>query len=267
LTAEQPYNFRDQATVLIAITIMVAITVWAAAHVLLQRPPVDTSRVAFDNAPDRPAAFGTDMAWLAVRSKDAAAVAEHLGLLNVVPANWQTGIGAVYHERLGEQHIYVTPPINGWVFVVGMGLPAPVGRRFVDKSTPLLLALGREYVEVQYFFGYPMLDFFAWARVIEGKVVRAFAIGDEGVIWNRGKPTREEIGMGLKWFELRGVKGRKGDAGGELLLVPTEGHMMQLAAKWSMDPTKLGTHSAPPATGFIGVAPALWRAERAQKAA
>jgi hypothetical protein len=246
---------------------MVIVTVWAAAHLMLRRQPPDDARVAFDDTADRPAAFGTDMAWLAVRSKDPGQVARALGLVEPEPANWQTGIGAVYHERLGEQHIYVTPSINGWVFVVGMGLPAPVGRRFVDKSTPLLLWLGKEFVEIQYFFAYPMLDYFAWARLIDGKLVRAFAIGDEGVIWNRGKPTREETAMGLKWFELRGVKGRKGDAGGEMLLYPTEGHMMQLAAKWSLDPTKLGSHSAPPAVGVIGRAPSGWRAERLERAA
>jgi hypothetical protein len=253
--------------VLIAITIMVAITIFAAAHVLLPKPVVDHTRVAFDAEPDRPTAFGTDMAWLAVRTKDTALLVEKLGLIDPVAANWQTGIGAAYHDRLGETHIFVSPPINGWTFVVGMGLPAPVGRRFIDKSTPLLVDLGKDFVEVQYFFGYPMLDYFAWARVIEGRIVRAFAIGDEGVIWNRGKPTREESAMGLKWFELRGVKGRKGDTGGEMLLYPTEGHMMHLAGKWSMDPTRIGTHSAPPATGFVGLAPASWRSERAQKAA
>lgn len=252
---------------LIAISIMVAITIWVAAHVLMSRPQVPSARVAFDAEPDRPAAFGTDMAWLAVRTKDTAALVRVLGLIDAEAANWQTGIGAAYHDRLGETHVYVTPPVNGWSFVVGMGLPAPVGRRFIDKSTPLLLELGKEFVEVQYFFGYPMLDYFAWARVIEGRVVRAFAIGDEGVIWNRGKPTREESAMGLKWFELRGVKGRKGDAGGEMLLYPTEGHMMQLAAKWSLDPTRIGTHSSPPGVGAIGLAPVGWRSERAQNAA
>jgi hypothetical protein len=97
--------------------------------------------------------------------------------------------------------------------------------------------------------------------------VRAFAINDEGVIWNRGKPTKEEKAMGLKLFEVRGVRGRKGDAGGEILLYPTDQHIMQLAAKWSTDPTSLAAVPARPANGVIAFAPAHWRTERLARAA
>ena len=208
------------------------------------------------------------MAWLAVRTRDTGAVIDILGLTEPRVANWKSGLGTVYDEDLGEQHVFVSPPVNGWTFVVGMPLPAPMGRRFVDKSVPLLLELGARFVEVQYFCSYPVLDFFAWARVIEGKMVRAFAINDEGaVIWNKGRPTKEEKAMGLKLFEVRGVRGRKGDAGGEILLYPTELHMMHLAGKWSLDPTKLGKIKAEPANGVIGVAPAAWRNVRIAKAA
>ena len=76
--------------------------------------------------------------------------------------------------------------LSGWTFVVGLSLPYPVGRSFVDKCTPMLLRLGAEFIEVQYFFSYPPIDFFAWARIVHGRLIRAFAIGDEGTIWNRG---------------------------------------------------------------------------------
>ena len=104
--------------------------------------------------------------------------------------------------------------------------------------------------------------------VIDGKVQRAFAIGDEGVILTVGKTTKDERTLGLKLFELRGVKGRKGDAGGALLLHPTEEHVMRLAGRWSIDPIKI--EKAPkgePALGIVGLAPAGWRQERMRKAA
>ena len=121
---------------------------------------------------------------------------------------------------------------------------------------------------MQYYLAYPPLDLFAWARVIDGKIVRAFAVGDEGVIVNVGKTTKDERALGLKLFELRGVKGRKGDAGGALLLHPTEEHVMRLAGRWSIDPINIeGAPRGEPAVGIIGLAPAGWRQERLRRAA
>ncbi len=240
-------------------------TVAAAAFVLA--PNMARGAIVFDIEPDPPAPFGYRMAWLAIRSRDTKAVIESLGLIEPELANWRTGLGAVYDDDLGETRVYVSPPVNGWTLVAGLALPSPMGRRFVDVATPFLTELSERFVEVQYFCSYPDLDFFAWARFIDGRMMRAFAINDEGVVWNKGRPTKEEKAMGLKLFELRGVKGRKGDAGGEILLYPTESHMMHLAGKWSLNPTALSVAAAKPATGIIGHAPAVWRSARILKAA
>ena len=250
---------------LIVVSIFTLVTIAAAAFVYA--PMIAKGRIVFDVEPDAPHPFGYRMAWLAIRTRDTGAVVQSLGLETPAVANWKTGLGAVYDPTLGDTHVFVSPPVNGWTLVAGMALPSPMSRRFVDKSVPFLLELGDRFVEVQYFCSYTEFDFFAWARVIEAKMVRAFAINDEGVIWNKGRPTKEERAMGLKLFELRGVRGRKGDAGGEILLYPTESHMMQLAGKWSLDPTTLSAAKASPANGVIGIAPAHWRANRMTKAA
>ncbi len=250
---------------ILSIAIMVALTVAIAAHLLA--PKIAEPRVIFGQSPDRPAAFGYRMAWLAVRSRDPAAVVEELGLVAAVPCNWRSGIGTVYDDRMGSDHVFVSPPVNGWTFVVGLALPHPVGRGFTDKCTPLLEGLGRRFAEVQYFFAYPPIDLFAWARLLDGRIVRAFAMGDTGVIWKRGRKTREERALGLKLFDFRGVRGRRGDAGGEIILYPTEDHVLKLAERWSMNPTVLDTIEAPVgALGFIALAPASWRTERLRKA-
>lgn len=249
----------------LTIGILLLLTVAIAAFVLA--PRTARRQVIFDSAPDRPAPFGLKMAWLAIRTRETARVVDALGLVNPKPCNWNSGIGTVYDDRLGENHIFVSPPVNGWTFVVGLSLPYPVGRNFVDKCTPMLLDLGGQFVEVQYFFSYPLIDFFAWARIIDGRLVRAFAVGDEGMIWNRGKPTKDERTLGLKLFELRGVRERTGDAGGELILYPTEEHVMRLASRWSLDPTRIDAAPASAATGYICLAPAAWRPERIRKVA
>ena len=249
--------------VIIVITILLSLTIAVAAFVLA--PRMADGRVHFDATPDRPSPFGLKMAWLAIRTRDTGRVIELLGLVEPQPCNWQSGIGSVYDDRLSQNHVFVSPPVSGWTFVAGLSLPHPVGRGFVDKCTPMLLDLGAEFGEVQYFFTYPLIDFFAWVRVTGGRLVRAFAIGDEGIIWNKGRLTNDEKSLGLKLFELRGVRGRIGDAGGELILYPTEEHVMWLASRWSLDPTRIEAAAASSGTGFICLAPASWRPERQRR--
>jgi hypothetical protein len=251
--------------VILTILIMVIATVAVAA--LKLAPRIGHGRVVYPATPDKPLAFGYQMAWLAIRTRDTAAVVEALGLDTPQPCNWNSGLGTVYDARLGQNHVFVSPPVNGWTFVVGLPLPQPMGRSFADKATPLLVDLGGRFVEVQFFIAFPPVDLFAWARLIDGRLVRAFAIGDEGIIWSKGKTTKEERALGLKLFELRGVRDRRGDAGGPLILHPTEDHVMQVARKWSLDPTKLGPKSSPEGMGVIARAPLRWRVERLKKSA
>lgn len=243
---------------------MIALTV--AGAYWLARGAAE-QRIIFADIPDAPCAFGCEMAWLAIRSREPEAVIEALRLREAAPCNWNSGIGSIYDDRVGATHVFVTPPVRGWVFVVGLSLPHPVGRGFIDKCTPLLVDLGGRFPEAQYFFSYPPIDYYAWARVRDGRLVRAFAVSDEGIVWNKGRTSKEERGLGLKLFELRGVRGRKGDAGGELILHPTEDHVMRLAHRWSIDPTTLDAEQVPEALGYIALAPQAWRSERQRKIA
>jgi hypothetical protein len=250
--------------VLPVVAILVLLTVAAAFYIA---PRLGPRRVVFDAAPDRPCAFGYRMAWLAIRDAEPAAVVQALALQSCQAANWNSGIGTVYDTALGGSRVFVSPPVDGWTFVVGLSLPPPASAGLVDKAMPLLLGLSQRFGEVQYYYSYPLLDLFAWARVTDGAVQRAFAINDEGVLWKIGRPTREERALGLKLFELRGVRARKGDAGGEIILHPTEDHVIRLARKWSVDPTGLGLASSGAGLGWIGHAPASWNNERLRKTA
>jgi hypothetical protein len=246
------------------VTIAVAITVAIAFALAWRR---DRAAVAFDLDADRPTPFGYKMAWLAIRTNDTPAVIDALGLRYIRACNWRSGLTAAYDEALAESFLFVSPPVQGWTFVVGLGLPHPLGRTFLDKATPLLLALGGRFPDVQYYFSYPPIDFFAWARVRDGALVRAFATGDEGIVWNKGRPSHEEQALGLRLYELRGVQARRGDTGGALLLHPTEDQVMQVAAGWSLDPTRIDALHGPPGVGFLASTPVGWRPERVRRAA
>jgi hypothetical protein len=249
--------------VFLTIAILVALTIAIAARAVAPGPP-DARRLS--QSPDRPMGFGSAMVWMAVRSRDTTAVVEELGVVAPEPCNWRSGIGTVYDHQLGTEYVFVSPPVNGWTFVAGLALPRPAGRASADKCAPLLEGIGRRFVEVQYFAACPSLDFFAWARLLEGRWVRAFAIGDAGIIWNRGRATGQERTLGLKLFDFRGVRGRKGDAGGEMILYPTQEHVLHLARSWSLDPMRLGEVDVPsPALGYIALAPAAWRPDRLRR--
>ena len=129
----------------------------------------------------------------------------------------------------------------------------------------MLLDLSGSFPDAQYYVCFPALDLFAWARVVDGKLVRAFAIGDEGVIWNKGRPTKEERGLGLRVGEVRGMKGRKSDVGPPIPIYPTEAQVMHLASCWSLDPTSLTGSKADPGIGYVCTAPQRWRPERLRR--
>ena len=247
----------------IVIPAVVLATVIAAALLAWRLVP---QKVVYDVEPDVPVAFGSDMAWLAIRTTDAAAVIELLELEGAEPANWNSGVGAIYDPSFGDRFVFVSPPVKGWTLVAGLALPMPASANFVEKLHPLLSELGRRFTDIQYFAAFPIIDFFGWARIDRGRVTRAFAVGEAGVVWDLGKPTAAERRLGLSLMELRGIKGRLGDVGGPLVLHPTERHVFSLASVWSLDPMGMAPNVAP-GVGMVARAPQSWRPERLRRAA
>jgi hypothetical protein len=255
----------EAAPVTFLIAVFTIVTIALAAFVFA--PKLSERHVVFDDAPDLPCGFGNEMAWLAIKSDDPISVLSALGISQATPSNWNSGIGTVSDAKLGERHLFVSPSLGGWVLLVSQALPYPHGRFFVDKLTPLLTDVSHHLGEVQYFASFTELDLFAWAKLTNGRIIRACGVGDEGVVWQKGRTTREERTLGLRLFELRGVRGRRGDAGGELLMHPTHEHVMRLAGQWSINPTLLDTADARPSLGYVADAPTTWRAERLRKTA
>ena len=73
-------------------------------------------------APDGPEPFGTGHAWLAIKTVDVDQVIGILGLDDVGPCNWRTGLSVVEDPEYSGTYVFVTPPVEGWTFVVGMAL-------------------------------------------------------------------------------------------------------------------------------------------------
>jgi hypothetical protein len=250
--------------VIFTVVTLVLLTAVIAAAVL--SPRLLPRRVTVDDAPDRPHPFGSEMSWLAVKTEDAQRLAAILGL-ELRAANWNSGLGAIYDLDLADAFVFVSPPIEGWTIVAGVSLPLPTGGTFIDKTAPLLHRLASHFPDVQYFATFPIIDFYAWARFENGNLVRAFAAGEAGVVWDIGGLTPEERRLGLSMIEFRGVRDRHGDVGGPLLLHPTEGHVLGVADGWSINPMALEGIAAEAGLGWVAYAPVTWRAERLRSAA
>jgi hypothetical protein len=250
--------------VIFTVVTLVLLTVAIAAAIL--SPRLLPRRVTVDDVPDRPRPFGREMSWLAVKTDDAQQLATLLGL-ELRAANWNSGLGAIYDLDLADALVFVSPPIRGWTIVAGVSLPLPTGRSFIDKTGPLLQRLAGAFPDVQYFATFPIIDFYAWARFENGQLVRAFAAGEAGVVWDLGGLTPDERRLGLSMIEVRGIRDRHGDLGGSLHLHPTEDHVLGVADGWGVSPMTLESIAADACHGWIAYAPLAWRAERLRVAA
>jgi len=173
---------------------------------------------SFDRTPDKPQSFGYKILWFAVRASDPASVLDALECGPGTQANWAAGLSAAYDYRTNYANklVFVSPPVDGWVFVIGGTLPQPfalnaplpkahhdIGRKF----DVLFSRLMKKFDDVQYFGSHRIVSLAAWARALKGKPARIFAFAstftDSDVCANVGDQTPEEAK--LKFPNLTGL--------------------------------------------------------------
>jgi len=174
--------------------------------------------------------------WLAIRAVSPEAVKMALGLNRASPCSWAEGLA-------GAHEFFISPRVNGWVIVTGMGLPNPTDD--VDATFLFFTALSRQLGHVQYFYASRLFHHHAWARLDDGCVTRAYAWAGE-TVWNQGVETLPEIETGVKLFGYGENTATLLAAEMNLEKVP------QLAARWSLDPARVKLNSFRPATGSAG---------------
>ena len=209
--------------------------------------------------PDLPLPFGQRIGWIAVNTENTGKVARVIGLSKKERANWRSGLEIVHNSSIGANKIFVSPPLNGWTFIVGTAIPFPAGAKMADNCTPILTALNDKFKDVQYYFADEELGFFAWARLRNSKIGRAFAWGDEGIIWNRGRATKEERTLGLRPLEPQTAKLEERASALQRLVYPSEDHVHRLAGAWSINPMDIKFLETSLGVGFIGTPPPSWR--------
>jgi hypothetical protein len=240
---------------------------------------------SFDQTPDMPEEFGFKISWFAVKASDPASVLEALEFGGATPANWASGLAAAYgRSQDSEAWVFASPPISGWVLVVGSSLPYPsnethhdFGRRFDELFSRLM----NRFEDVQYFGSHRVVDFAAWARAMNGKPLRIFAwSGSDGaVLANIGEQTPEEAKLGFtdlsglspshaaeKIFAIAGQQQAeqetlvgsglsRRDARAKVLqkgrdAFPGETDVVDLAELWSINPLEVQDQGNPSALGL-----------------
>ena len=89
---------------------------------------------SFNQTPDKPEPFGFKILWFALKTSDPAVVVDAFELREATPANWESGLAAVYESARKDAWVFVSPPIGGWVLIVGGCLPYPTVQRHDDAG-------------------------------------------------------------------------------------------------------------------------------------
>lgn len=156
---------------------------------------------SFDQTPDAPESFGFKVSWFAVKTSDPASVLEALEFAEATPTNWVSGLAAVHgNSQSDDAWVFVSPPVSGWILVVGSSLPYPtiethhdIGRRF----DVLFSRLMQRFDDVQFFGSHRGVGFVTWARALSAKPMRIFAFAEADVLANVGEQTPEEAKLGF----------------------------------------------------------------------
>jgi hypothetical protein len=242
----------------------------------------------FDQTPDVPEPFGFKILWFAVKAADPTSVLEALELGEGTPANWASGIAASYENTpSGDSWAFVSPPIDGWILVVGASLPYPTIEAHNDtgkKFDKLLSRLMKRFDDVQFFGSHRVVGFVTWARALNGAPKRIFGFADGAVLANVGSQTAEEaklgfldlsglspsdaadkmfkaaekqdeqrdalVATGLSRSEARARVLQKGRHG-----LPNETDVVDLAALWSINPLNLSEQDHPSDLGLAAPLP------------
>ena len=205
-----------------------------------------------DVVPDSPQSFGYKMAWFAIPTEDSAGVIRAFGFKNGMPANWATGVRTVYSD-LG--HAFVTPPIDGWTLVVGLGLPSFDTEEMTREFLAFIDTVAASFPDFYYFGTHRVVDFHGWMRVSNGKIQRAYAyLGERGeTLYESGTKSDEEIALGFNFFDERSQEASsEGYFGREDLRYPNEKDVVRISAAWTISTQTLDQRTEK-GTGFLAV--------------
>lgn len=223
--------------IIIGIVLLVLISVWYAKKTGINSEFHNNQKaLATSDTIDKPLDFGYKMVWIAVKTNQKKRLAEIIKLKKTKQANWKSGIETAY-----EDGIYITPQIGEWTLITGNGL---VNKRD-DKENmlsveTLLNSLSTEFGEAHFFGTNRVVEYHSWMKSKNGKMERIYSYLGESMenIKVFGKPTKAEEKFTL--FNSLSEDAKNDDYFERHdLTYPDEMLVMEIAEKWSVNPTKL----------------------------
>jgi len=182
-------------------------------------------------------------AWLAIKNRDLSAVQSALALDNPKRCSWTEGLAGD-----GDQKLFVSPPVSGWILVIGSALPD--ANDDVDACFRFLLDLSRKLGHVQFFSADTVLNHHAWVQVESGRVVRAYAWAGK-TLWNQGKPTPAENELAMKCCAYAETPEPASFVSSEPISNNSD-KVHLLAARWSLDPDEIDERFIDREWGIVG---------------
>ena len=195
----------------------------------------------FVRASFRESLFEQPCRWLAIKANDPAAVQNVLHLHAPMPCSWEEGL-----IEARERKLFISPPVGGWILVVGSSLPDPT--EDVDECYRFLTSLSRKLGHVQFFSTNRFDNHHAWALIDQGRVFRAYAWAGE-TLWNQGPMTAAEKDLKLSCFDY--ATGQSNFERKDSLVLNTE-RVPQLASRWSLDPSSIDERQFKTGYGITG---------------
>lgn len=217
--------------------------------------------------------FGYKVGWIAVPIVETAKVIEAFGLRDPIKVSWQTGLEAAYSgwtvrkdmDPESQQYayfcgtdgcsadksrclhrIYVSPPIYRWTLLVSDHFLVDLDD--TEEIVEYLVDLSKKTTVLQHFGTHRGIGLNHWLLARDGVLIRAFGDLSLETFWNEGEPTSAEP------FDFdRLFQGRE-DADADDLWLPDEDSVMEVAARWSVNPTRLEAISGIAAEGYVCIA-------------
>jgi|tagenome__1003787_1003787.scaffolds.fasta_scaffold20618983_2 hypothetical protein len=187
--------------------------------------------------------FTTPPRWLAVRCGNPLVVQAALGLNRPIPCSWEEGLTAAH-----EQKLFISPPISGWVLVMGSVLPEPA--EDVDKCFRFISALSRKLGHVQFFSVNRVVHHHTWVQAEHGQIQRAYSWAGK-TLWDQGQATLAEVQLGMKCYGYTETMDRNAFMQQDPAAMNAE-KVSLLAARWSVDPNAIDGRRLKASQGIAG---------------
>jgi len=198
------------------------------------------SKNNFSQIPDKPIPFGWKGTWLVVKAMPIEIIIKALQLKNCIPCNWKSGI------KQGGR-LFVSPPIKGWIFIVGQPFPFTDEVNLSKSIKPFLEKASLSVGVIHYFFTYRVTETHCWSKAEDGKIIRGYIFdGYNGkTLWDEGEDYLErELGWNLY--------NEKGNKSGDKLTIPKEENVMEMARRWCISPSDLKPEFSDNNLGIVG---------------